>query len=95
MFSSIEMQNSNNPSASQGPATSESNNLAVGTATSGSGIGKGKCYGGLKDFQLMNHNVLVKTEAVTAEITKADMELLAKNRGNAMKRYKEKKKTRR
>ncbi|KAL3500975.1 hypothetical protein ACH5RR_035424 [Cinchona calisaya] len=87
--------NSNNPTASQGPATSESNNLPIGRAPSGSGLGKHKCYGGLKDFHLMEQSVLAKSESATAAITKVDMELLAKNRGNAMQRYKEKKKTRR
>lgn len=87
--------NSNNPTASQGPATSESNNLPIGRATSGSGLGKRKSYGGLKDFHLMEQTVLVTSEGTTAATTKVDMELLAKNRGNAMQRYKEKKKTRR
>lgn len=43
----------------------------------------------------MDHSILVKNDNATAAITKADMELLAKNRGKAMQRYKEKKKTRR
>ena len=94
-FLSLTTQNSNNPTASQGPATSESNNLPIGRATSGSGLGKRKCYGGLKDVHLMEQTVLVKSESTTAAAAKVDMELLAKNRGNAMQRYKEKKKTRR
>lgn len=34
-------------------------------------------------------------EKLATSLTKADLELLAKNRGDAMLRYKEKKKTRR
>ncbi|PIN23767.1 hypothetical protein CDL12_03506 [Handroanthus impetiginosus] len=81
---------SNNQTPSQGPATSESNNLPGSRPTS-----EPKCYGGSKDFQFMDQSILMKNEHATAAITKADMELLAKNRGNAMQRYKEKKKTRR
>lgn len=43
----------------------------------------------------MDQTILVDSESATPSMTKADMELLAKNRGNAMQRYKEKKKTRR
>lgn len=85
-----------NNTASQGPATSESNNLPIGrSASGGSGVGKRKCYGGLNDFQLMDQAVLVKSESAVGAITKADGELWVKNRGSAMQRYKEKKKIRR
>uniref|UniRef100_A0A5B7B7S3 Putative zinc finger protein CONSTANS-LIKE 14-like isoform X1 n=1 Tax=Davidia involucrata TaxID=16924 RepID=A0A5B7B7S3_DAVIN len=88
--------NSNNQTASQGPATSESKNLRRARPSSCSACGKPKCYGGLEDIQFMEQSVLVRGEsAKTAAITKADMELMAQNRGNAMLRYKEKKKTRR
>ncbi|KAI3467785.1 hypothetical protein Pfo_024448 [Paulownia fortunei] len=73
---------SNNQTPSQGPATSESNNLPASRPTS-------------KDFRFMDQSILMRSESVAAAMTKADMELLAKNRGNAMQRYKEKKKTRR
>lgn len=89
------MQNSSNPTASQGPATSESNNLPIRRSALGSGAVKRKCYGGLNDFQLMDEAVLVKSESELAAITKASGELWVKNRGSAMQRYKEKKKIRR
>ncbi|XP_011086854.2 LOW QUALITY PROTEIN: zinc finger protein CONSTANS-LIKE 14 [Sesamum indicum] len=81
---------SNNRTPSQGPATSESNNLPVSRPSSCSGFSKPS-----KDFQFMDQSILMKSESVAAAMTKADIELLAKNRGNAMQRYKEKKKTRR
>lgn len=43
----------------------------------------------------MDQIVSVRGESTTAATTKANIELLAKNRGNAMLRYKEKKKTQR
>lgn len=94
-IAAFKMQSSSNPTASQGPATSESNNLPIGRAKSCSSLGKRKCFGSLQDFHPMEQTVLVKSENTTAAITSVDMELLAKNRGNAMQRYKEKKKTRR
>lgn len=45
-------------------------------------------------MQFMSQSILMTSESVAA-ISKSDMELLAHNRGNAMQRYKEKKKTRR
>lgn len=97
MFSFLKMQNnSNNPTASQGPATSESNNLPLGRPSSGSAFGKPKGTSGGQDVQFMDQPLLVRGDSMrTATATKADMELLARNRGNAMQRYKEKKKTRR
>ncbi|CAK9179057.1 unnamed protein product [Ilex paraguariensis] len=89
------MNNTNNPTVSQGPATSESNNLPTARHSSGSGFGKPKGYGGPKEIQIMDQSILMRGESATAAISTADMELLAKNRGNAMLRYKEKKKTRR
>lgn len=75
------MQNaSNNQTIIQEPETSKSN--------------KAKCYDS-KSFQLTNQSMFIKSETATTATTKANMELLAKNRGNAMQRYKEKKKTRR
>ncbi|KAK4488734.1 hypothetical protein RD792_004515 [Penstemon davidsonii] len=83
---------SNNPTASHEPATSESNNVPVSRLSSCSGFAKPKSYGGSKDIKFTDESLLIKSQGA---ITKADMELLAKNRGNAMQRYKEKKKTRR
>ncbi|KAK4413574.1 Zinc finger protein CONSTANS-LIKE 15 [Sesamum alatum] len=80
---------SNNRTPSQGPATSESNNIPVSRPSSCSG------FGSSKDFQFVDQSILMKSERVAAAMTKTDIELLAKNRGNAMQRYKEKKKTRR
>ncbi|XP_073134973.1 zinc finger protein CONSTANS-LIKE 14-like [Henckelia pumila] len=85
---------SRNPTSSQGPATSESN-LPFSKQPSGSCLNKPKCFAGSKEIQFTDQSILIKSESVAPAITKADLELLAKNRGNAMQRYKEKKKTRR
>ena len=91
------MQNNpNDATACQGRATSERNNLPITRPSSGSAFGKPKCYDASKDIQFTEHSVLLRGETTrTAAITKADMEMLAQNRGNAMLRYKEKKKSRR
>lgn len=83
--------NSNNPTANQGTTTSEGNNYTMSRPSSGSGFGKPNFYGDSKDIHFCDQTVMVRGESTTA----ADTELLAKNRGNAMLRYKEKKKTRR
>lgn len=89
------MQNAtNNQTQSQGPATSESNNVPLSRPSSCSGLTKPESVGGSKDMQFMNQSILTTSENLAA-MSKSDMELLAKNRGNAMQRYKEKKKTRR
>ncbi|KAJ8569594.1 hypothetical protein K7X08_006171 [Anisodus acutangulus] len=54
-----------------------------------------KCSGVSTDLNFMDQSIVVGGENTGAETLQADMELLAKNRGNAMQRYKEKKKTRR
>ncbi|KAG6788003.1 hypothetical protein POTOM_004054 [Populus tomentosa] len=89
----FEMQNNlNNPTSSQGPATSESNNLPIVR----SGFSKPRCSSSSNDVQFMEQSILVRGEGLKMEAaTKVDMELLARNRGDAMQRYKEKKKTRR
>lgn len=87
--------NSNNRGGSQGPATSESYNLPTIKLSSDSGHAKRKCCGVSKDLNFMEQCIFVGGESTGEEILKADMELLAQNRGNAMQRYKEKKKTRR
>ncbi|XP_044490210.1 zinc finger protein CONSTANS-LIKE 15-like [Mangifera indica] len=88
--------NSYNPTASQGPATSESNNLPIAKPSSGSAFGKPKDSSSSKEIKFMEQSFLLRHDKVaTAASTKADLELLAQNRGNAMQRYKEKKKTRR
>ncbi|XP_004239301.2 zinc finger protein CONSTANS-LIKE 14-like [Solanum lycopersicum] len=87
--------NSNNRAASQGPATSESNNLPRIKTSSDLGCVKPKCGGVSTDLNFMDQSIVVGGDNTGEETLKADMELLAKNRGNAMQRYKEKKKTRR
>ncbi|KAJ4973967.1 hypothetical protein NE237_007141 [Protea cynaroides] len=77
--------NSNNAAASQGPTSSDSNNVPIIRLANGSS----------KDVHLTEQPVLTIGETMGAGTTKVDMELLATNRGNAMLRYKEKRKTRR
>lgn len=91
------MQNlNNNSTSSQGPATSESNNFPVARVLSGTGLSKPKCSGSSKDVQFMEQSILLRGEGFKTEAaTKVDMELLVRNRGDAMQRYKEKKKNRR
>ncbi|GAB4828540.1 hypothetical protein Ancab_018199 [Ancistrocladus abbreviatus] len=86
---------SHNQTAGQGPATSESNNLPLAKPPSGSGFCK-PGVSGLNDINFMEHPIFSTGESVnSAAAAEANMELLAQNRGNAMQRYKEKKKTRR
>lgn len=86
----------NNPMANQGPATSESNNISKARPSSASIFIKTEGNVGSKDFQFTEQSILVRGESTrTPPMTRADMELLAQNRGNAMLRYKEKKKNRR
>ncbi|MCL7024474.1 hypothetical protein MKW94_010773 [Papaver nudicaule] len=80
--------------ANQGLTTSGSNNISKTTQFSASIVPKHEACSSVKDFHYMEQPFLVKGDIVRAT-TKADMELLAQNRGNAMLRYKEKKKTRR
>ncbi|CAO2829020.1 unnamed protein product [Amaranthus hypochondriacus] len=87
--------NIQNPAASQGPATSESNNLPIISPSSSSVFGKPKSVGST-EIHFMDQSIYHGAEnALTVVRTKADMEMIAQNRGNAMQRYKEKKKTRR
>ncbi|PON91828.1 Zinc finger-domain containing protein [Trema orientale] len=88
--------NSNNPTASQGPATSESNNLPIGRPSVGSAFSKNEESSASREMHFREQPCLVRSDTMkTAATSKAEMELLAQNRGNAMQRYKEKKKTRR
>lgn len=62
---------------------------------SNSVFGKPKSLGS-SDIHFMEQSLFLGGEhALSAVRTKADIEMLAQNRGNAMQRYKEKKKTRR
>ncbi|KAL5724449.1 hypothetical protein ACHQM5_007714 [Ranunculus cassubicifolius] len=76
-----EKHNVRKPASSQRPTKSESNNLPIPGSSSA------------KEINYMEQPLL--KEENTRTTTKADMELLAQNRGNAMLRYKEKKRTRR
>ncbi|XVF02154.1 hypothetical protein REPUB_Repub04eG0151400 [Reevesia pubescens] len=87
--------NSSNGAASQGPTTSESNNLPIARPSSGSAFAKPKGSSSSNDVHFMEQPFLVGEQARLAAPSKADLELLAQNRGNAMQRYKEKRKTRR
>ncbi|XP_030542133.1 zinc finger protein CONSTANS-LIKE 15 [Rhodamnia argentea] len=81
--------NSSNLGASQGPATSESNNLPMPRA-------KAKGSTNSKGYNFADQTLITSGNDMGMAVkTKADLELLAQNRGNAMLRYKEKKKNRR
>ncbi|KAJ7945596.1 Zinc finger protein like [Quillaja saponaria] len=87
---------SNNPTPCLGPATSESNNLPIERHSSSSAVGKHKGSSSAKDMKFFEHPLLLRDDRTTnAATNRVDMELLAQNRGNAMLRYKEKKKNRR
>ncbi|XP_028784441.1 zinc finger protein CONSTANS-LIKE 15 isoform X2 [Neltuma alba] len=90
---------SNNPTAaSQGPAaTSESNNLPTRKQSGNAAApGKHNVNCNVKETQIGEHPLLVTDDNMgKAGRSKADMDLMAQNRGTAMLRYKEKKKTRR
>lgn len=80
--------------------TEESNNVPVapGSSSDSKVAEPLKVEGGAKyNFQVMEHDhILAATESMNEAKAKVDhMELLAQNRGNAMLRYKEKKKLRR
>ncbi|KAF5930656.1 hypothetical protein HYC85_031529 [Camellia sinensis] len=90
------MQNyANKPTASHGLATPECNNLPIGRPSSSLAFIKPKGYSASKYIQFTESSVLVRGETPTTAITKADMEHLVQNRGNAMQRYKQKKKNQR
>ncbi|KAL3751960.1 hypothetical protein ACJRO7_012734 [Eucalyptus globulus] len=87
---------SSNLAASQGSATSESNNLLVSGPTSGSALAKAKGSTDSKGYNFVDQTLITNGNDMRTMVkTKADLELLAQNRGNAMLRYKEKKKNRR
>lgn len=82
--------NLNNHATSQGPATSESSNFPVPRSSA-------LTFDKSKDFNDTKHDSIVEKgeNSTVAATTKADMELIAQNRDNAMQRYREKKKIRR
>ncbi|PSS35314.1 Zinc finger protein like [Actinidia chinensis var. chinensis] len=71
------------------PAKAESNSLLVLESR----LHEPKTYGSISNIQFKEQRLLSRTVRTT--MTNVDMELMAQNRGNAMMRYKEKKKTRR
>ncbi|EPS60174.1 hypothetical protein M569_14629, partial [Genlisea aurea] len=88
------LSSNQNSSFIHGPATSESNNRSL---SSSSVLEKNRSLG---DFHFMDQSIPFRSNevaaaAAAAAMTREDIETLAKNRGNAMQRYKEKKKTRR
>ncbi|XP_030527618.1 zinc finger protein CONSTANS-LIKE 14-like [Rhodamnia argentea] len=86
----------NNPVVRHGLATIESNICSVPQPTSGTALAKYEDSVCSREYDGGEPNVLMKHDSATALATsKADMELLAQHRGNAMLRYKEKRKTRR
>ncbi|KAB2042221.1 hypothetical protein ES319_D02G200800v1 [Gossypium barbadense] len=88
--------NSSNPGTSQGAATSESNNLPMARPSTSSAFGGTRGSSSCSDLVFMEQAFLVGSDqGRPAAASKADLELLAHNRGNAMQRYQEKKKTRR
>lgn len=86
----------NNPVARHGSATMESDIRSVPKPTSGTALAKYEASVCSKEYEVGEPNLLMKHDsATTVAPLKADMELLAQHRGNAMLRYKEKRKTRR
>ncbi|KAL1217376.1 Zinc finger protein CONSTANS-LIKE 15 [Cardamine amara subsp. amara] len=78
----------NRSTSGQVPATSESNNLPI---TFGSEKGSNSS----SDLHFTEHIGGSSCKTTRLVATKADLERMAQNRGNAMQRYKEKRKTRR
>ncbi|OWM76249.1 zinc finger protein CONSTANS-LIKE 14 isoform X2 [Punica granatum] len=85
------------PAASQGPATSESNNLPIPRTSPNAIPVKPKGFTVSTDNnQFADQPVLVRSDSGrTTAARRANVDLLAQHRDSAMLRYKEKKKTRR
>ncbi|RVW45006.1 Zinc finger protein CONSTANS-like 14 [Vitis vinifera] len=83
---------SNKALSSQGPTTAESNNIPIVGPSSESWTAEPNTNS-IKSMQFKD--LLIGSGTARTETTNVDMELLAQNRGHAMLRYKEKKKTRR
>ncbi|OMO85499.1 Zinc finger, B-box [Corchorus capsularis] len=87
--------NCNQPFSSYTLTTEESNNVPVVGSSSDSKVVEPLKSDSNRYVQVMEHCVPAGNESINEARTKFDMELLAQNRGNAMLRYKEKKKNRR
>ncbi|XP_056168582.1 zinc finger protein CONSTANS-LIKE 14-like [Syzygium oleosum] len=86
----------NNPIARHGSAIIESDIHLVPKPTSGTTLAKYEASVCSKEYEVGEPNLLVNHDSATTVVTsKADMKLLAQHRGDAMLRYKEKRKTRR
>lgn len=86
----------NNPIARHCSAIIESDIHLVPKPTSGTALAKYKASVWSKEYEVGEPNLLVNHDSTTTVATsKADMKLLAQHRGDAMLRYKEKRKTRR
>ncbi|XWS30553.1 hypothetical protein CRYUN_Cryun24cG0128200 [Craigia yunnanensis] len=83
----------NQPFSSYTPTTEENNVPVVVSSSDSKVVEPLKCEG-TKYFQVMELHIMAGSEPMNEAKAKVDMELLAKNRGNAMLRYKEKKKHR-
>ncbi|XP_034708058.1 zinc finger protein CONSTANS-LIKE 14-like isoform X1 [Vitis riparia] len=83
---------SNKALSSQGTTTAESNNIPIVGPSSESWSAEPNTNS-IKSMQFKD--LLIGSGTARTETTNVDMELLAQNRGHAMLRYKEKKKTRR
>ncbi|XP_058103002.1 zinc finger protein CONSTANS-LIKE 15 isoform X2 [Magnolia sinica] len=86
-------QNNLNQPASQVPSTSGSNIFPL--RPSATTFPEPRANSSSKDFLFSKHPSPFSGEAAKPATSQADMELLAQNRGNAMLRYKEKRKNRR
>lgn len=85
---------SNQPFSSHTPTTEESNNTPIIGPPSDYRPHEFETWESTKVVQGMHHSIPHGSETANEAITQFDKELLAKNRGNAMLRYKEKKKNR-
>ena len=77
------------------PTTEESNNVPVVRSSSESQVVEPLKCDGTRYVQAMEHPIMAGSDSMNEGKAKFDVELLAQNRGNAMLRYKEKKKHRR
>uniref|UniRef100_A0A5B6YP87 Putative zinc finger protein CONSTANS-LIKE 14-like isoform X1 n=1 Tax=Davidia involucrata TaxID=16924 RepID=A0A5B6YP87_DAVIN len=77
------------------PTTAESKNVTIAGPSLEFRLVEPKTYSSASNFQFGEQPFLAGNETIKTETAKVNMGLLARNRGNAMLRYKEKKKTRR
>ncbi|XP_022751839.1 zinc finger protein CONSTANS-LIKE 14-like [Durio zibethinus] len=85
----------NQPFSSYKPTTEESNDVPLVGSSSDFKVAEPLKCDGTRFVQVMEHHILAGSDSMNEGKAKVDAELLAQNRGNAMLRYKEKKKHRR